>query len=75
MERGHLCIVALSCAEHVSSVNERWLTVADPGFPVGGGVDLVGGGVDSRGGYVSKILYVKTKELGPLGGRTPGALP
>ena len=42
--------------------------MADPGFPVGGGgVDLVGGGVDSRGGYVSKILYVKTKELGPLG--------
>ena len=35
-----------------------------------GGVDLVGGGVDSRGGYVLKILYVKTKELGPLGGRT-----
>ena len=34
-----------------------------------GGVDLVGGGVDSRGSYVSKILYVKTKELGPLGGR------
>ena len=31
-------------------------------------MDLVGGGVDSRGGYVSKILYVKTKELGPLGG-------
>ena len=27
-----------------------------------------GGGVDSRGGYVSKILYVKTKESGPLGG-------
>ena len=26
------------------------------------------GGVDSRGGYVSKILYVKTKESGPLGG-------
>ena len=42
--------------------------VADPGFPVVGGVDLVGGGVDSRGGYVSKILYVKMKELGPLGG-------
>ena len=31
-------------------------------------MDLVGGAVDSRGGYVSKILYVKTKELGPLGG-------
>ena len=40
----------------------------------GGGVDLVGGSVDSRGGYVSKILYVKTKELGPLGG-APGASP
>ena len=26
-----------------------------------------GGGVDSRGGYVSNILYVKTKESGPLG--------
>ena len=41
-----------------------------------GGVDLVGGGVDSRGGYVLKILYVKTKELGPLGGgRVPGTPP
>ena len=27
-----------------------------------------GVGVDSRGGYVSKIIYVKTKESGPLGG-------
>ena len=48
------------------------LTVADPGFPVGGGVDLVGAGVDSRGGYVLKILYVKTKESGPLGGHVLG---
>ena len=31
-------------------------------------MDLVAG-VDSRDGYVSKILYVKTKESGPLGGR------
>ena len=38
-------------------------------------MDLVGGGVDSRGGYVLKILYVKTKELGPLGGHAPGAPP
>ena len=37
----------------------------------GGGVDLVGGDVDSRGSYVLKILYVKTKELGPLGGAHP----
>ena len=43
-------------------------SVADPGFPVGGGVDLVGGAVDPRGGYVSKILHVKTKESGPVGG-------
>ena len=33
-----------------------------------GGVDLVRGAVDPRGGYVSKILYVKTKESGPVGG-------
>ena len=32
-----------------------------------GHVDLVGG-VDSRGSYISKILYVETKESGPLGG-------
>ena len=38
-------------------------------------MDLVGGGVDSRGSCVSKILYVKTKELGPLGGRASGAPP
>ena len=41
--------------------------VADPGFPVGGRGPR-SGGVDSRGSYVSKILYVKTKESGPLGG-------
>ena len=44
-------------------------------FPIGGGMDLVGGGVDSRGGYVLKILYVKMKELGPLGGHALGAPP
>ena len=41
--------------------------VADPGFPVGGHRPHGGGGgVDSRGGYVSKILYVETKESRPL---------
>ena len=39
----------------------RPVSVVDPGFPVGGGVN-------SRGGYTSKMLYVKTKESGPLGG-------
>ena len=53
------------------------LAVADPGFPVGGGVDLVRGAVDPRGGYVLKILHVKMKESGPVGGggRAPGAPP
>ena len=36
-----------------------------------GGVDLVRGAVDPRGGYVSKILHVKTKESGPVGGGAP----
>ena len=44
--------------------------MADPGFPVGGRGPRRGA-VDSLGGYVSKILYVKTKELGPLGGARP----
>ena len=42
---------------------------ADRGFPVGGG------GANSRGGSVSKNLYVKTKESGPLGGCAPAAPP
>ena len=43
--------------------------MADPGFPVGGHGPRGGGiGVDSRGGYVSKILYVKRKNLDPWGG-------
>ena len=44
------------------------LAVADPGFPVGGGAN-------SRGNYVSKKLYVKRKESGPLGGHAPAAPP
>ena len=31
-------------------------------------MDLVRGAVDPRGGYVSKILHVKMKESGPVGG-------
>ena len=31
--------------------------------------------MDFRGGYVSKILYVKMKELGPLGGVCTGHAP
>ena len=43
------------------------IPVVDPGFP-GGGARTSWGGVDSRGGYISKILYVETRESGPLGG-------
>ena len=42
------------------------IAVADPGFPLGGRGPRKGG-MDSQGGYVSKILYVETKESGPLG--------
>ena len=44
-----------------------WLTVADPGFPVGG-CQPCGEGADSWGSYISKIVYVETKESGSLGG-------
>ena len=43
-------------------------------FPVGGHGPRMGG-VDFRGGYILKILYVKTKESRPLGGRAPGTPP
>ena len=44
--------------------------VADPGFPVGGRGPRRGA-VDPRGSYVSKILHVKMKESGPVGGARP----
>ena len=50
------------------------LAVADPGFPIGGGVDVVGG-VYSQGGYILESLYVKTKESGPVRGGVHPACP
>ena len=38
-------------------------------------MDLVRGAVDPRGGYISKILHVKTKESGPIGGGARRARP
>ena len=55
--------------EKVKSVHDY--AVADPGFPVGGRRPRRGG-ANSRGGYVSKNLYVKMKESGPVGGGTGG---
>ena len=40
-----------------------------------GGVHALGGGVDLRRGHFSVKMYVKTKELGPMGGRAPGMPP
>ena len=50
------------------------MSAADPGFSIGGRQPHRGG-ANSRGGYVSKILYVKTKESGPLGGAHAGGTP
>ena len=44
--------------------------VVDPGFPIGGHQPRRGD-ADSLGSYVSKILYVETKESGPIGGTPP----
>ena len=38
-------------------------------------MDLVWGAVDPRSGYISKILHVKTKESGPIGGVRAGRAP
>ena len=51
-----------------------YVTVADPGFPVGGRGPRREG-VDLRGSYVTKILCLKTKESGPVAGRAPGTPP
>ena len=39
----------------------------DPGFPMGG-CGLGRGAIDPRGGYILKILHVKMKESGSVGG-------
>ena len=46
--------------------NYACISGADPGFLVGG-VDPFLGGVDPQHGCFSVKMYVKTKELGPMG--------
>ena len=43
------------------------ISAADPGFPVGGGVDPLGGHGPPMW-VLSPKMCVKTKELGPVGG-------
>ena len=59
---------------NAATVQEHFRAVADPGFPVGGRAP-VRGGVDLRRGHFLVKMYVKTKELGPIGGRAPGTPP
>ena len=54
--------------------------MADPGFPVGGcgpirGVWTHWGGVDPQCRHFFAKMYVKMKELDPVGGRAPGTPP
>ena len=57
--------------EHIAPKSNT-LTVADPGFPVGGHWPC-GGGANSWGGYILKNLYVKMKESGPVGAHADSA--
>ena len=50
------------------------LAVADPGFPIGGGMDVIGG-LYSQCRYISESLYVKMKESAPVGGCVPSRPP
>ena len=74
MQRVYTCYTT-EITNHCYTAKITVFPVADPGFPVGGGVDLVRGAVDPRGGYVSKILHVKMKESGPVGGGARRARP
>ena len=51
------------------------LTVADPGFPVGGGRRPVGGGAELRHVCFSAITYAKSQELDPVMGARAGGAP
>ena len=42
--------------------------VADPGFPVGGGADPLVGGTNLQCIHFSAKMYVKMKEMDPVGG-------
>ena len=51
-----------------------YTTVGDPGFPMGVHAPIRGGMDLQRGHFLVK-MYVKMKEIGPIGGRVPGTHP
>ena len=60
-----------SCQRAYAIMNcPLWVSLVSGGSRIShsGSVDLVVGAVDPRGGYILKILHVKTKESGPVGG-------
>ena len=59
---------------HVLFLVESILSVADLGFPVGGGADPLGG-ADLQCIHFSAKMYVKTKEMDPVGGGRVPAVP
>ena len=56
-------------------IHVRWLTVADPGFPVGGGAPSHWGGADLQHGCFLAKTHAKMKELDPVGGVCTGGAP
>ena len=49
--------------------------MADPGFPVGGGMPTHWGGTNLRRVHFSVKTYVKTKEIDPVGGAHASGTP
>ena len=57
----------MGISTNVSKSRSSHHTVADPGFPVGGGPEPLRG-ADLRCEHFLAKTYVKTKELDPVGG-------
>ena len=74
--RCKLALSGIKYQKEQSQTQTQMLSVNRPSgsVPISSGSRIsVGGGANSRGGYVLKIVYVKTKESGPVGARAGGA--
>ena len=65
MNYNFICILMQFCSARA---------VADPGFPVGGALTHWGG-ANLQHIHFSAKMYVKTKEIDPVGGHAPAAPP